>query len=120
LQVSTIREELGSAVPVEPEPQQRWVQNDGRDYLMGGALQLAFFVMVVLGLAKSAISERHLLMIAAVWLAVAFVSLKVGPRFSFIWKGSERRLVTFGLFYHLFIIGWVIPLIIALFRVLER
>jgi len=124
LQVSTIREELGSSVPVEPEPQQRWVQDVARDYLMGGAVQLAFFVLVILGLAKSAISERHLFVIAAVWFAAALVWLRVGPRFSFLWKGSERRLVitatAFGLFYHLFMIGWVIPLTIALLRALER
>src|SRR5438876_3543515 len=87
------------------------------------------FVLLAVGVAKSGMSGRHLLVIAVLWFVAVAVPtwLTRGRSFSLLWSfGKRNRFVaaacTYGflLVYQLFVIGWVIPLGVGIYRLTTR
>ena len=126
LRLSTIREELASGSQGESPA----AASVGRlHYSMGAIGQLPLFVLLAVGVAKSGMSGRHLLVIAVLWFVAVAVPtwLTRGRSFSLLWSfGKRNRFVaaacTYGflLVYQLFVIGWVIPLGVGIYRLTTR
>lgn len=123
LRLSTIREELAPSSQEDGQPQPQWASTVRRHFWK---VQLALLVLLGLGVAKSATGGRHLLVIAAVWFAAALAWLRMGRSFSFGAWQTEPRFVAaaisyaFLLLYQLFVIGWIIPLGVGIYRVTMR
>jgi len=129
LRLSTIREELASGSQGESQPQRQWAGIGRLHYSMGAIGQLPLFVLLAVGVAKSGMSGRHLLVIAVLWFVAVAVPtwLTRGRSFSLLWSfGKRNRFVaaacTYGflLVYQLFVIGWVIPLGVGIYRLTTR
>jgi hypothetical protein len=93
---------------------------------IGAGAQLALPILLVVGVAKSPITGRHLLVIGATWFVAAFAWHILG-RFSFFWTFGQRNRVAaialsyaLGLLYQLFMFGWLIPLGVGLYRLALR
>ena len=135
LRLSTIREELASGSqgesPAAASVGRHWQASlfDGCHNSMGAIGQLPLFVLLAVGVAKSGMSGRHLLVIAVLWFVAVAVPtwLTRGRSFSLLWSfGKRNRFVaaacTYGflLVYQLFVIGWVIPLGVGIYRLTTR
>src|SRR5215472_10798056 len=87
--------------------------------------QLAPLVLLALGLAKSAASGRHLLIAASLWFIAVLAWNQFGPSSFFLSLGKRNKakvalIFTFGWLYSLFILGWLAPLAIGVYRVARR
>ena len=94
---------------------------------MGAATRLASLILFGVGVAKSAIAGRYLLVIAAMWCLAVVAWLVLGPRSFFFSRpyGKHGRVivlaVTFVLWlYQLFLFGWLVPLGVGIYRVTLR
>lgn len=105
-----------------------WISSLRRRFWMGAAVQLALFFLFGVGVAKSTIAGRHLLVIAAIWCLAVVAWLVLGRRSSgFFWNfGKHRRVITVAItyavlsLYQLFMFGWVVPLGVGIYRVALR
>jgi len=96
-----------------------------RRFWIGVLAQLALLASLVVGVAKSAISGRHLLMAASLWLVAVLAWNQLGPSSFFLSLGKRNRTkialaFAFGWFYQLLMFGWLAPLAIGIYRVALR
>ena len=89
---------------------------------IGIAVQVALLVLLGIAVAKSTVTGRHLLVIAAIWLVAALASTKLGPSSFFLSLGKRNRskiavVYAFGWLYQLFMFGWLFPLGVGIYRI---
>ncbi len=96
-----------------------------RRYWIGTAAQLALFIFLGIGVARSNVTGRHLLLVAAIWFVAAFAWNILGPS-SFVWIFGKRRTIAMAISYAFFwlhqllMVGWLIPLGVGIYRVTIR
>jgi hypothetical protein len=99
-----------------------WASTAKRRYWFGMAGQLALLILLGIGVAKSTVGGRHLLVIAAIWFVVALAWNQLGPS-SFFFGLGKRNVIAmaiayaFGWLYQLFMFGWLVPLGVGIYRV---
>jgi Clp amino terminal domain, pathogenicity island component len=96
-----------------------------RRYWIGMVGQLAMIVLLGVAVAKSTITGRHLLAIAAIWFMAALAWNKLGPSSFFLSLGKRNRVkiafaYAFGWLHQLFMFGWLFPLGVGIYRVTVR
>jgi Clp amino terminal domain, pathogenicity island component len=96
-----------------------------RRYWIGIAGQLMLLILLGVVVASSAITGRHLLVIASVWFLAVLAWMKLGPSSFFMSLGRQNRAKTaviyaFGWFFQIFMFGWLLPLGIGIYRVTVR
>lgn len=103
-----------------------WASTARRRYWIGTAAQLALLILLGIGVAKSAVNGRHLLVIGAIWFVASFAWNILGPS-SFFWSfGKRNRAIAMAASYavcwlhQLFMFGWLIPLGVGIYRVTMR
>jgi hypothetical protein len=91
---------------------------------IGTAAQFA--LLVLLGVAESTVTGRHLLVTGAIWFVAALAWNLLGPS-SFFWSVGKRSRATamaisyaFFFLYQLLMFGWLIPLGVGIYRVTMR
>ena len=92
---------------------------------IGIAGQVTLFVVLGVVIANSTITGRHLLAVAAVWFLAVLAWMKVGPSDFFISLGKHNRAkiavaYAIGWLLQVFMLGWLMPLGIGLYRVTVR
>jgi len=96
-----------------------------RRYWIGLAGQLAMMGLLGVAVAKSTVAGRHLLVMAAIWFAVALAWSMLG-RFSFFLSLGKRNsakialLYAFGWLHQLLMFGWLVLLGVGIYRVTAR
>lgn len=97
-----------------------------RRYWIGGAAQLAPLILLGIGVAKSTVAGRHLVVIAAIWFAASLAWHILGPS-SFFWSFGKRNravamIASYAIFWllQLFTFGWLVPLGVGIYRVTRR
>lgn len=103
-----------------------WASTARRRYWIGTAAHLTPLILLGVGVAKSTVTGKHLLVIGAIWFVGAFAWHILGPS-SFFWSFGKRNrafavAISYALFWlhQLFIFGWLIPLGIGIYRVAMR
>lgn len=96
-----------------------------RRYWIGIAVQLALLLLLGAALVKSTLSGRPLLLIAAVWFLAVLTWSRLGPSSFFLSLGKRNRakvavIYAFGWLFQLFMFGWLLPLIVGMYRVVRR
>jgi len=96
-----------------------------RRYWLGIAGQLALIALLGIVVLGSTVNGRHLLVIAAIWFIAALAWNTLGPSSFFLSLGKRNRTKTavvyaFGWLYQLFMIGWLFPLGVGIYRVFAR
>ncbi len=96
-----------------------------RRYRIGIAVQLALIVLLGVAVAKSTVTGRQLLVIAAMWFMAALAWNRLGPSSFFLRLGKRNRakiavVYAFGWLYQLFMFGWLFPLGVGIYRVTVR
>lgn len=87
--------------------------------------QFALLAFLAVGLAKSAVSGRHLLMAASLWFIPILVWNQLWKSSFFLGLGKRHRtqiafVFAFGWLYQLFTFGWLAPLAIGIYRIALR
>jgi ATP-dependent Clp protease ATP-binding subunit ClpA len=103
-----------------------WASTARRRYWIGTASQLALLILFGVGMAKSTVSGRYLLVMGAIWFVAVLAWNILGPQ-SFFWSlGKRNRAIamaaSYAAFYllQLFIFGWLVPLGVGIYRVMTR
>jgi len=97
-----------------------------RRYLFGIAGPLGMIILLSLMVVKSAVTGRHLLVIAALWFVAALAWNTLGPSSSFLSLGKRIRPVATAIAYALawlhqvFMFGWLMPLGVGIYRLTVR
>jgi hypothetical protein len=101
-----------------------FTSNVKRRYWIATVTHLAPLIILGVGLAKSTVTGRHLVVIGAIWFLVALAWRILGPS-SFFWGLGKRNrslaiTISYAFFFlfHLFMFGWLIPLGIGIYRVI--
>lgn len=87
--------------------------------------QLALLSMLAIGLAKTGLSGRQLLIGTLLWFAAVVLWNTLAPSSFFLSLGKRNRMKTafvfaFGYFFQLFIFGWLAPLAAGIYRLTIR
>jgi hypothetical protein len=93
--------------------------------LIGIAVQLGLVVLLGVAAAKSTVTGRHLLVIAAIWFMAALALNRLGPSSFFLNLGKRNRakiavVYAFGWLHQLFMYGWLSLLGVGIYRVTVR
>ena len=87
-------------------------------------MQLALVVLLGVAMAKSTVTGRNLLVIAAIWFVAAIAWNQLGPSSFFLSLGKRNRakiaVVYAWSLYQLFMFGWLFPLGVGIYRVTVR
>ncbi len=128
LTISIIREELapGDREVLQPQLRQSALAARRR-YWIGTAAQFAGLILFAVGLSRSTVSGRHLLVMGTIWLGLVLAWHILTPS-SFFWIfGKHNRAFTKAIAYALlpwlfqfFMFGWFVPLGIGIYRVHVR
>jgi len=96
-----------------------------RRFWIGIVVQLVLIVLLGVAMAKSTVTGRSLLVIAAVWFVAAIAWNQLGPSSFFLGLGKRNPakiavVYAFGSLYPLFMFGWLLPLCVGIYRVTVR
>ena len=96
-----------------------------RRYWIGVAVQLALIVLLGLAVAKSTVTGRHLLVIAAIWFTASLAWNQLGPSSFFLSLGKRNSskiavIYAFGWLLQLLMLGWLLPLGVGIYRITVR
>jgi len=96
-----------------------------RRFWIGMALQLALVVLLGVAMAKSRVTGRSLVVMAAIWFVAAIAWNRLRPSSFFLNLGKRNRakiavVYALGCLYQLFMFGWLFPLGIGIYRVSVR
>jgi hypothetical protein len=123
---SAIREELAPSGQEVVQPQRQWASAARRRFWILTAAQFALLILFAVGLAKSTVTGRHLLVMGTIWFGVVLAWNFLGPS-SFFWSFGKRNRVlakaisyTLLWLFQLFMFGWLVPLGVGIYRVAVR
>jgi hypothetical protein len=96
-----------------------------RRYWIGVAVQLAVLVLLGVAVAKSTVTGRHLLVIAAIWFTAALAWNQLGPSSLLLSLGKRNPakiavIHAIGWLLHLLMLGWLVPLGVGIYRITVR
>ena len=88
-------------------------------------MQLAMIVSLGVAVAKSTITGRYLLVMAAIWFTAALAWNQLGPSSFFLSFGKRSAakiavIYAFGSFIQVFMFGWLLPLGVGIYRIAVR
>lgn len=88
-------------------------------------VQLALMILLVLGLAKTTIAGRYLLVLTALWFAAVLLWTMLGPSSFFLGLGKRNWMKSalvfaFGCLWQILVFGWLAPLAVGIYRIAER
>src|SRR5713226_6178268 len=92
LTVSAIREELAPGDQEAGQPQRQWTSAARRRLWIQTAGQFALLSLFAVGLARSTVTGRHLLVMGVIWFGVVLAWKSLGPS-SFFWGFGKRNRV---------------------------
>lgn len=89
------------------------------------AVQLALLVLLGVALAKSTITGRYLVAMAAIWFTAALAWNQLGPSSFFLSFGKRTAakiaiIYAFGSFIQVCMFGWLLPLGVGIYRIAVR
>ena len=103
-----------------------WASTAKRRYWIGTAVQIALLILFGVGVARSTVTGKHLLVVGAIWFLAALAWNILGPS-SFAWSFGKRNRViamaiayAFGWLHQLFMLGWLFLLVFGIYRVATR
>jgi hypothetical protein len=96
-----------------------------RRYWIGVSVQLVLIVLLGVAVAKSTVTGRHLLVIAAIWFTAALAWNQLGPSSFFLSLGKRNPakiavIYAIGCCFQLLMLGWLLPLGVGLYRITVR
>lgn len=111
--------------PPDPVKSSAMDERYTKRFWIGILSQVAPLVLLAAGVAKSAVSGRHLLMAASLWFIAVLAWNQLGPSSFFLSLGYRNKtkialVFALGWLYPLFILGWLAPLAIGIYRIALR